>query len=360
MPTPAQTHRATRIRAESRRWHPVFRRDCVDFVAAVKVMFFSSPLFDAAVFSDDAIARLAASPEWRRTRSIAEAITRAKAGDFVIAALTSAQLGSQHGHLAIVVGIDGEISGSVIVPIGYAGSIGGAAIHEARLTGTFRATLVRAEQVDYYIATPEFEPAAEPLDILRHAEWLASRGLARPAPTIAANGTSITVPRMAWGTKVSPAFRVKVHAMAARLGLEVDHLMAVMAFETGETFDPAIRNPLSGATGLIQFMPATARRLGTSTDALASMSAEEQLDWVERYFATWRGRLGTLADTYMAVLWPRAIGKPDDYALFKEPSTAYRQNRGLDRNKDGAVTKHEAAWKVQRALDRGFDPAQFR
>ena len=48
--------------------------------------------------------------------------------------------------------------------------------------------------------------------------------------------------------------------MAGRLGISEADLMAVMSFETGGTFNPNIRNAAgSGATGLIQFMPSTAR-----------------------------------------------------------------------------------------------------
>ena len=44
-----------------------------------------------------------------------------------------------------------------------------------------------------------------------------------------------------------------------------DFLLACMAFESGMSFCSSIRNAASGATGLIQFMPSTARGLGTTT-----------------------------------------------------------------------------------------------
>jgi hypothetical protein len=58
--------------------------------------------------------------------------------------------------------------------------------------------------------------------------------------------------------------------------------MAAMAFETGETFSPSIKNKASGATGLIQFMRSTAKGSGTTTAALAEMTAVDQLDFVEK------------------------------------------------------------------------------
>ncbi len=161
---------------------------------------------------------------------------------------------------------------------------------------------------------------------------------------------------LAWGRKVDPAFRAKLRAIAARLGVEPDALMAVMAFETGRTFDPAIRNPTTSATGLIQFMPKTAAALGTSTGALARMSAAAQLDYVEAYLKPYAGRLAEVSDLYMAVLWPKAIGRASSHVLFAEPSAAYRANRSLDANRDGRITKAEAAARVVALLAEGRKP----
>ena len=127
---------------------------------------------------------------------------------------------------------------------------------------------------------------------------------------------------IAWGKKVSAAFKDRVVGIASRLGCDPSHLMAAMAFESGETFSPSIRNP-SGATGLIQFMPATATVLGTSTGALAGMTAEGQLTFVESYFKPWKGKLASLSDVYMAILWPKAVGQPDSFVLFAAPSQGF-------------------------------------
>ena len=162
--------------------------------------------------------------------------------------------------------------------------------------------------------------------------------------------------RLAWGRKVSQAFRDRLFEISQILGVEPDHLMACMAFESAETFSPSIKNAAgSGATGLIQFMPNTARGLGTTTAALAALTAEQQLEWVLAYFMPYKGRLKTLADVYMAILWPAGIGKPDSWTLWDKDSrpTTYRQNAGLDLNKDGKITKSEAAAKVLAKLERG-------
>lgn len=167
--------------------------------------------------------------------------------------------------------------------------------------------------------------------------------------------------RLAWGNKVTSEFRKRVFEISQELGINPDYLMACMAFESAETFSPSIKNAAgSGATGLIQFMPSTAKGLGTSTAALANMTALQQLEYVHAYFWPYRGRLKTLGDVYMAILWPAGIGKPDTWALWDKNSrpTTYRQNAGLDANKDGVITKAEATAKVKAKLDRGLLPAQ--
>src|SRR5262245_26842119 len=116
-------------------------------------------------------------------------------------------------------------------------------------------------------------------------------------PVEAATPTVDVSRLLAFGAKVSPEFRTKVVQIAARIGVDPDFLMAVMAFESGGTFSPSVLNAAgSGAVGLIQFMPMTAKMLGTSTAELALMTAEQQLDYVEKYFRSHRRKLETLED----------------------------------------------------------------
>jgi hypothetical protein len=166
---------------------------------------------------------------------------------------------------------------------------------------------------------------------------------------------------LAWGAKVSLAFRDKVHAIAADLRCDPSDLMACMAWESARSFRSDVKNMAgSGAVGLIQFMPSVAAELGTSTDALEAMAPEVQLDWVARYFAPYRGKLHDLASTYMAILWPAGIAKPDSYVLFdshdQDHPARYRQNAGLDIDHNGQVTKAEAAAKVLAIKVEGLRP----
>ncbi|HWS55534.1 MAG TPA: penicillin-insensitive murein endopeptidase [Pyrinomonadaceae bacterium] len=150
---------------------------------------------------------------------------------------------------------------------------------------------------------------------------------------------------------VTQDFKDKVMQVAERLGMNPNYLMAVMSFETGGKFSPGVKSLSgSGATGLIQFMPATAKALGTTTAALAQMTAEEQLDYVEKYLRPYRNRMKTVEDAYMAVLYPAAIGKGADHVLFRKGTKVYQQNAGLDINRDGVITVGEAAAKVRARL----------
>ena len=62
----------------------------------------------------------------------------------------------------------------------------------------------------------------------------------------------------------------------------------------------------------------------------------------------------------MTILWPAAVGKPLSFVLFdkEDPNhpRRYIQNAGLDFNRDGKITKEEAANRVQRKLEEGLRP----
>lgn len=177
---------------------------------------------------------------------------------------------------------------------------------------------------------------------------------------------SASPPRLAWGARVSATFRERVRWIVEDLDIgpapgkpEPSWLMTWIAWESGRTFRADTKNMAgSGATGLIQFMPSTANGLGTTTTELAAMTPEDQLNFVWKYFAPYKGRIRSLADGYMAILWPAGVGKPEGYVLWDRASkpTTYRQNAGLDVNRDGTITKAEAAAKVAALLPEGLRP----
>jgi len=156
-----------------------------------------------------------------------------------------------------------------------------------------------------------------------------------------------------------PEFWRELHAVAARIGIEPAWLLNVIACES--LFDPDARNPLPGqtASGLLQFIERTARRLGTTTGEVRRMSPVEQLRPIEMYLEPFKGRLKSLSDLYMAVFRGRIIEGGDEVVVvdsLKEPRI-YALNKPLDLNGDNLITKGElslAALSVGR-----FAPARL-
>ncbi len=154
----------------------------------------------------------------------------------------------------------------------------------------------------------------------------------------------------------APAFEQKVRVISRALAVAPEWLMAVMYAESG--FDPTIMNRQgSGAVGLIQFMPATAGELKVSTSRLREMAPLTQLDYVHAYFEQVRRRYGPyqdLTDLYLAVLYPKARGQDFCYTLYARPSQAYRQNAGLDENRDGRVTITDIDRRLRRLFPQAY------
>lgn len=138
------------------------------------------------------------------------------------------------------------------------------------------------------------------------------------------------------------------------IGINPDWLASVIKFESN--FDPARPNAAgSGAMGLIQFMPSTARNLGTTTTALSKMTFVQQLEYVKKYFAPYRGKLHSLEDTYLVVFYPKAIGQPDDYIVGEAGSAVYEQNAGFDRDDKGYITKHDITSTIRSVYNSGIN-----
>jgi hypothetical protein len=163
---------------------------------------------------------------------------------------------------------------------------------------------------------------------------------------------------IAWGSHVTPEFKSKVIRMTSDwyVGAD-DDLMSCMKFESG--LNSKARNPVSSATGLIQFMSATAKSLGTTTAALYAMSPVDQLSYVGKYFQPVERRLTNLEDMYMAILWPKAVGQTISYVLWKLGAQAYAANKALDWNRDGKITKKEATKRVRELKELGLQPGNI-
>ena len=149
-----------------------------------------------------------------------------------------------------------------------------------------------------------------------------------------------------WSSKkkgLSDAFYNKVVEVAKKVKCSPNDLMALMYSESG--IDPSRTNSNGGATGLIQFMPKTAESLGTTTEKLKKMSAVEQMDYVEKCLLQSKKMAGykdsdTLsAGSLYAITFLPAYAKNE--VLTTKNDKYYAPNKGLDKNKDGKITKSE-------------------
>lgn len=152
----------------------------------------------------------------------------------------------------------------------------------------------------------------------------------------------------------SPQFLIKLVDVSNALGINPDWLATVQSFESAGTFSPSVQNPTSHATGLIQFMPSTAKNLGTTIQELANMTDVGQLDWVYKYLSSWKGRMKSLDDTYLAIFMPSQMGKGSDSVVASEGSAVYNQNSGFDRDGKGYFTVGDITSAIHGVYNAGL------
>ncbi|MDR1155796.1 MAG: transglycosylase SLT domain-containing protein [Bacteroidales bacterium] len=143
-------------------------------------------------------------------------------------------------------------------------------------------------------------------------------------------------------TENRAAFLSAVENICGQLDIEPDWLMAVMNSESG--LNHRAVNPNGGATGLIQFMPATAIFLGATTAALKAMSNVEQLEYVRKYLYPYRYKIKSYADLYMSIFFPAALGKTESWIIRASGLPAEKvasANRIFDLDSNGILTVSE-------------------
>lgn len=162
-------------------------------------------------------------------------------------------------------------------------------------------------------------------------------------------------------------FEQTLRNIATLLGINPNWLMMVMWNESrlnaqavnkqpGDT-DNVLERAAKRATGLIQFMPDTALRLGTTNKALYNMSAIDQLHYVYKYFKPWAGKIRDYFDLYMVTFFPLALGKPDEYVLQTSKLSASliaKQNPYFDVNKDGKITVAEIKRRMYDSIPKSI------
>ena len=117
--------------------------------------------------------------------------------------------------------------------------------------------------------------------------------------------------------------------------------------------NPQSRNSNGGATGLIQFMPSTARSLGTTTDALAQMSGVEQLEYVDKYLGQYLDEGGNYSagDLYTTVFLPAYLNRE---VLTTSGENYYKWNSGLDVDKNGDISKADLTTRVKNKYEEAL------
>lgn len=142
-------------------------------------------------------------------------------------------------------------------------------------------------------------------------------------------------------------FRTRLHQAAQNLGIPTQWLADLMAFETGGTFGADSRNTSTNASGLIQFMPDTARSLGTTVSELRGMTNVQQLDYVERYLREFRDR-GELRSPYhlLMAVWGGASNVRD---LIRDPASVRRLS-------DGHITFEDYSRRLGEHAGRQYVP----
>jgi hypothetical protein len=196
-------------------------------------------------------------------------------------------------------------------------------------------------------------------NVFTHSVWnpkLALGSMAQPLRAEAAAERLYLLDKARQFVGDTESFESKVREIAAMLQVPAEWLMAVMHSES--KFDASALNLKgSGATGLIQFMPATATDLNVSTERLRRMGHLQQLEYVYLYLQQVRERYGefnSLTDLYLGILYPRGINQDYCFTLYAKPSVQYEQNAGLDENKDGRVTVSDIDKRMQRLYGTAY------
>ena len=114
-----------------------------------------------------------------------------------------------------------------------------------------------------------------------------------------------------------PWFAEKLSKVCSNLWVSKNDLLIVIWAESN--YNPKAINSRTWASGLIQFMPSTAKDLGTTISAIRQMWAVEQLTLVERFYKKnnrWV-KLNNVVDLYKATFFPLSLEHPENSWVFR-------------------------------------------
>jgi hypothetical protein len=129
----------------------------------------------------------------------------------------------------------------------------------------------------------------------------------------------------------------KLGQIADKYGIPVEWLGNLINHESAGTFNPAIQNRTTRATGLIQFMPRTAAGspYNTTVDYLKTLNFSQQLYYVDMYLGKnlrkvldETGKVKPTfnqTDLFMTIFYPVSVGSP----TYLFPQNVQRANGGI-------------------------------
>lgn len=139
-------------------------------------------------------------------------------------------------------------------------------------------------------------------------------------------------------------------------------LLGLIASESA--FDPKAKNEKTGATGLIQIIPDTAKKLRLTTKQIGEMSATDQVPFIDNYFEMTKLQDNpTKEQLYTSIFLPIYIDQDSNFDLLKKQGlfsdgskvtpfdiAQYERNKGLDTNKDGIIKIKDLGTKISNKM----------
>ncbi len=160
--------------------------------------------------------------------------------------------------------------------------------------------------------------------------------------------------------KLSTADMIVLRTVAGNLGVAPAWLEGVINFETAGTWDPQIKNPLSSARGLIQFLDSTAVDLGylSAFDLVAKHPTiqSQLLGPVTAYFKK-HGPYRDQQDFEFSVFLPKYRRAPLDIVIYSEDPAKLQKFRAAN---PGIKTVGDYHSKLKRAFAKfhGTNPGE--
>lgn len=151
------------------------------------------------------------------------------------------------------------------------------------------------------------------------------------------------------------SFAEKVTTIGLKYNFSPDYLMISMMAESG--LNPQAQNG-SVAVGLIQFTSSGAQAAGTSKDALLNMNANEQINYVEKFFDSNKnslmGKIKRPVDLHLYIMQPSRFVNGSfssmDSVVLEKGSDGWNGNKGMIGGEDRDILVRDVQnWLLNRA-----------